>query len=440
MKNILISALAILLTASIAQFAHAQTDAQSIIASAGNQNSLLSRIYASDATITSSPNNHHVTGTVLIRNSESATVGNIQYEVMLLSPLPQTPINQLVTDSPDVYDRVRSTEVLTLKAGEKRTIPFSYDAPNVPQGSYRIRIQIITTNDRKLGWDDATLTLGGAESFLIVTPTHVLAKSSDPITKESGSTWDPLYGVNVDPRSQIQFETILKNTGAQQLSGTVTTSTKRLLYSDQPQDVVNEQSITIPGNASKTITIPITTESNPGAYIILLTVEDKAHHKISGVGEYRYVVRGQTASIVSVQIASLPSIEKDLAQLSFVLGGSADRATPVEGTLAIEINDPNGQVGSAEQAFSTTGAAPITGKAQVTMQRVLCGTPTVHISLKAKNGSLLDSYTTTAPAFANPSCKASIASYFTKPIINTLLGILALIIVGILLRMRVTKK
>ncbi len=440
MKNIPMIFIAALVALSLSHTAFAQTDAQSIISSAENQDSLLSRIYASDVTITSVPNEHHVTGTFLIRNSENASIGNIQYEVMLLSPLQKGPINQLIADAPDVYDRVRSAEVLTLKSGEKRTIDFSYEAPNVPQGSYRLRIQIVTTNDRKLGWDDATLTLGGATSFLIVTPTHVLAKSSDPITKESGSTWDPLYGVNVDPRSRIQFEAAIKNTGADQLSGTVITSTKRLLYANQPQDIATQQSISIPATSSKTITIPVTTETTPGAYIILLTVVDKDHNKISGVGEYRYVVRGQSASVVSVQIASLPSIEKDLARLSFVLGGSADRATPVTGTVTISITDSSGEVGSVQQTFSTSGAIPITGNAQVTMKKVLCGIPTVTISLADSSGKPLDSYTTTAPAFANPSCKPSIASYFTKPVINTLLGAIALMIIGVLIRIRVTRK
>lgn len=440
MKNIIIVLIALLAIPFLSSTALAQTDAQSIISSAANQDSLLSRIYASDVTVTSAPNDHHVTGTFLIRNSESASVGNIQYETMLLSPLQESPVNQLISDAPDVYDRIRSTDILTLKAGEKRTIPFSYDAPNVPQGSYRIRIQIITTNDRKLGWDDATLALGGATSFLIVTPTHVLAKSSDPITKESGSTWDPLYGVNVDPHAPIQFETMLTNTGADQLSGTITTTTKRLLYANQSEDIASQQSVSIPGTSSKTVTIPITTETTPGAYITLLTVVDKEHQKISGVGEYRYVVRGQSASVVSVQIAALPSIEKDLARLSFVLGGSADRSTPVKGTLKITIQDSKGEVGSAEQAFSTSGATPISGNAQVTMQKVLCGIPTLTISLTGSNGKPLDSYTTSAPAFANPSCKPSITSYFTKPIINSILVILALGIIGTLLTLQFKKR
>lgn len=425
---------------SLPNAAFAQTDAQSIISSTTNQNSLLSRIYASDVTITSAPNDHHIAGTLLIRNSESASVGNIQYEIMLLSPLQKGPMNQLISDSPDVYDRVRPAEVLTLKAGEKKTIPFSYEAPNVPQGSYRIRIQIITTNDRKLGWDDTTLSLGGATSFLIVTPTHVLAKSSDPITKQLETVWEPLYGVNVDPRTQIQFEAVLKNAGPDQLSGIITTSTKRLLYANQSQDIASQQSVSIPGASSKTITVPVTTETTPGAYIILLTVVDKEHKKISGIGEYRYVVRGQSASVVSVQITSLPAIEKDLARLSFVIGGSADRATPNQGTLKIIIKDSTGEVGSAQQPFSTTGATPISGNAQVTMQKVLCGVPTVTISLTGSHGESLDSYTTSVPAFANPSCKPSITSYFTKPVINSILAALALGIIGILLRIQLKKK
>lgn len=440
MKNIIIVLIAILATLSLSNTVCAQTDAQTIISSAGNQESLLSRIYASDIVITSSKNDSNITGSFLIRNSETSSVGNIQYETMLLSPLTNTVINQLTADAPDIYDRVRSSETLVLKGGEKRTIPFSYHAPSVPQGSYRIRIQIITTNDRKLGWADTSVTLGGAHGFIIVRPMHVSVASSDPITKESGTTWEPLYGVNVNGGSAITFNAYITNPGSEAITGTVITKTKRLLYANQPVSTAEKQPITLPAQASKDITIPITTEKKPGAYITLVSVVDKNNQQVSGVAEYRYVVRGESASVASFQVSSLPATQDSLANMNFVLGGSADRATPVQGTLQIKITDSIGEIGSIDQQFSTTGASPITGTAQVKINKLVCGTPTVVIILTDTKGNSLDSYSTTTPAFANPSCKPPFTAYFTKSTINIILVLLAIGIVGGMLRTKLKNK
>lgn len=407
----------------------AQGSPSDIVNSSNNQGSLLPRIYASDVTISSEANNHHITGSFAIRNSETTTVGNLQYEIMLLDPLQDAPVGQLVADTPNVYDRVRTQEILTLKAGEKRTIQFSYDAPNVPQASYRIRIQIVTTNDRKLGWDDTTVTLGGATGFIIVQPLHVNVASSDPITKEQNTTWDPLYGVDVNPLQSISFSASLKNPGNQSVSGTIQISTKKLLYANQTPIISKSIQVSVPANGSKDVTIPVTTQGAPGAYIILITAKDAHGNQVSGVGEYRYVVRGESASVASLQIATIPKIAGELAQVNFVLGGSADRATPISGTMKISVTDSQGEAGSITKPFSMSEANPITGNASVSMTRTLCGTPLVTLELTSSSGTRLDTYSTSAPAFANPSCKPPI---FTRPVINILvIGAIVALLVAI---------
>lgn len=414
-----------------------QAAPEDITSSAENQGSLLPRIYASDTKITSPANNHKITGTFTVRNSEAATIGGVKYEILLLDPLESSPINTLVADNPNVYDRILSSETLTLQAKERRTVPFAYTAPNVPQGSYRVRIQITTTNDRKLGWDDATVTLGGSDAFVIVRPLNVSVASSDPITNEKNTVWQPLYGVNVDPAYKLSFSAILQHVGSKTAKGTITISTKRLLYADETPAITKGPSISVAQNESKEMQIPITTQKTPGAYIILITVNDAAGNKISGVGEYRYVVRGQSASIASVQVQSIPSAQNALAKISFVLAGSADRNTPVAGKMNIDIADKNGVAGSITKDFSIGAEAPAVGDAQIAMLRTLCGTPTVTITLKNSAGSQLDSYSVEAAAFANPTCTRPFLSFIlSKPFLNTSIAIAILVILIILYKLR----
>ncbi|HSX24805.1 MAG TPA: hypothetical protein VLG69_02485 [Candidatus Andersenbacteria bacterium] len=405
-----------------------------------NQPSLLPLIYASDVTITSPATTHAITGTFTIQNSEPTAVGGIQYEMMLLSPLPSAAVNQLVADTPVIYDRIRPTDVINLKANEQRSISFSYQAPLVPQGEYRLRIQIITTNDRKLGWNDTTLSLGGADSFFILDPQSVNVASSDPITKEKNTTWSPLYGVNVDPNQNISFSLSLKNPGSKPAQGTISISTKRLLHANEKPTSISGASISLAPSASKDITIPITTEKTPGAYIILVTLHDASGNKISGVSEYRYVVRGESASVASVRLKSLPATDDKQAVIDFVIGGSADRATSVAGNIHMSITDAKGTVGSIDKPFTAESSNPVVGTANVAILRTVCGTPTVTITLTNASKTVLDTYSVEAPMFANPSCKKPLFSYLTLPIINTAIVIIIALLLVTMYRLRTGKR
>ncbi|MEO6077895.1 MAG: hypothetical protein ABIP54_03865, partial [Candidatus Andersenbacteria bacterium] len=334
------------------------------------------------------------------------------------------------------YDRVRSQEITNLKANETRTIQFNYTAPNVPEGSYRLRIQIVTANDRKLGWTDTSLTMGGANGFIEIDPTHVLVSSIDPVDKTTGNSWDPLYGVNVDGNKNIQFTADINNPTDTAISGNIMISTKKLLHANQEPSITTSIPVSLSAKQTKSITIPIKTQKDPGAYIMLVTAENKNHEQISGVAEYRYVVRGEAASVASAQIKALPSIPDSLAQLSFVLGGSADRATPVAGTIHITITDSKGEVGSINQKFSMSNANPLTGSASVKITRIVCGTPVLHIILTNNTGVELENYSVSADPFANPSCKKPL---FNLTTINILLAAAILVIAIILFRLRPKK-
>ena len=141
-----------------------------------------------------------VTGAFTITNQTAAAVGDIAYDIVLLGPLPELVPDELVPDTAPVYDVQRFTdEVFAVAAGATRTVNYTYTAPAVPQGEYRVRVQLRHSNGRELNFGDTTVALGGAETFIVNQPQLVTVASQDPILGIEGTEWAPLQGPNVDP-------------------------------------------------------------------------------------------------------------------------------------------------------------------------------------------------------------------------------------------------
>jgi len=399
---------------------------------------LLPRIYASSANANVDERNF-VVGSFSMRNSEDSSVGDIQYEIQILDPLPVVPEGQLVSDNSAIFDRIRSSDVFMLKANEFRVVPFSYQAPSGLSGSFRLRIQIVTANDRDLGWGDKDIKLNGTQSFITLEATGVNVDSTDPITKERKNQWSSLEGINVNPKQKISLSADLNNVGQKQISGKIDIKVKRFLYKDAETIKTTGEKISLEGGASKQIIIPITTQVNPGAYIVLVSILDNEGKKVSGVGEYRYVVRGQTASVASVQIKDFPKYQDSLAQIDFVVAGSADRVTPVKGFLEFILSDKNGQLGQGEKTFEIKNVFPAKGSAKIALTRPLCGTPEVTIIVKNTANVVLDTYKITVPNFANPTCQA-LAITKNMTAMNTILVLIVVVIVFVLYRLRKDSK
>lgn len=385
----------------------------------------LPRVYISGVNAAADEKNF-VTGNFLIRNSEEAAIGNVQYEYQILDPLPKTENSQFVVDNPHVHDRLRAVDNLTLGAGETKTIAFSYQAPKGINGPYRLRIQIVTANDRELGWGDTEIKFNGDKNFLIFETKSVGADSTDPITKVHKQSWAPLTGINVDPNSPINLNAIIANQSKQTLTGFVNVNVKRFLYNDQEHFQSRESNISIKPGAVTPLTIPLVTKTEPGAYIVLVKIIDKNGNQISGVGEYRYVVRGQTASVASALVKDFSNYKGGLAEFDFLVAGSADRVTPVTGNLEFILSDKNGQLGKGEKQFKINNVVPAQGTAKIALERSLCGTPKITLVVKNDRNTVLDNYQVALPNFSNQQCGNPLA--FSSLTVTNI--ILVIIVIG----------
>lgn len=391
------------------------------------QFALLPRIYASDINANVNENNF-ITGSFIIRNSETAVIGNIQYEVQLLDSLEKASDNQIITDNPRVYFRQRSKEQVTLAPGEIRTIPFDCQMSNGIKGNYRLRIQLTTSNDRELGWGDKELKFNGTGNFIAFETKNVNVDSVEPLTKEHKNSWAPLEGINVNPVSPLTLSAKITNLSNKQLSGVLDIRVKRFLYKDAEIFQTRGEKIILAGQATKNISIPLVTKNTPGAYIVLVKLINDKNEQISGIGEYRYVVRGQSASVASVQLKGFPNYKNGLAEISFVVAGSADRVTPVNGLLKFILKDDKGTLGEGEKEFKISNVVPALGTAKISLTRPLCGVPAVSINITSDEGKILDSYEMTAANFASKSCGNS---FYATNINGVVIFLVA--IIGILL-------
>ena len=173
-----------------------------------------------------------ITGRFVATSGEASGLGDIQYEILLLQPLPKTEVNAFVIDDGAVYDRLLVKEPFSLLAKEKKTVSFTYQPPQLPGGIYRLRIQLLTSNDRRLGWADSLVELTGEAAFATIETDAVLVHSVDPVTGETKDIWDPLEGPNIAPAAPLKLRLFATNTSAKPLSGTVNIETQRLLMAD----------------------------------------------------------------------------------------------------------------------------------------------------------------------------------------------------------------
>lgn len=373
-----------------------QAQAQSGQLDLGQQVSLLPAVYVDELHLTNTTT--ALAGTFSIRNDSDSTVGDIHYDVVVLSPRLAADPGILTADTPTIYSRTTGSPAYTLTAHEQLPVSFNNALPILPLGTYRVRIQLVTSNDRELGWVDQNASFGNAASFAVLTATDVAVSSQDPITKETKDAWQPLAGVNVDPNQSLALRLTAQNISTADLTGQVTVETKRLLSAGVTPTTVAHEKLSLKSNEQRTLTIPLTANAAPGAYRVLVRVVDNDGLPVSSLAEYRYVVRGQTASIIKVTADKLPTRAGAIADISFAVVGSADRTSTVSGTVIIELVDAGSVAARTESTVQFDDPTAMAGVAHLTLNRDISTSPVVHVTLRDGAGNTLDTYDTTLAA------------------------------------------
>jgi hypothetical protein len=419
----------------------------------------------------------HFSGTFRIISQEEAAVGGVDYIIEILSPLPDIPEGELIEDDPLIYSREYVSANLSLSAKEERTIEFSHDHGPLLEGDYRVRIQLITSSGRYMGWWDEDIIIAGTtRGYIELRPISFLADSTDvelqalleDIDREASevepfspedfpeqyrealeammnlteedtqallhrSEWAPAEGPNVDPGAEVGLRAEFENKGTEAVTGTIMAHIRRDLTATTQLRPLVLGSISLTPGQQETRDIMFPAPTEPGVYEIFLSVENENNQRVSTIGEYRVVVRGPSASIMSVRAQELRLEEGEDVLLSIFAVGSADSETIVRGTLEVTMLDDNTSAGTTSTNVEL-GATRQELEARIRLDRTISGTPGARIVIRDEEDNVLDVYEVEFPRDAAlttaPEDAAPIDVDTTQVLILSSIVLAALLVLG----------
>ena len=376
-----------------------------------------------------------VQGTFTIENKDKTLQSDLRYQTQLLGTLPPAQPGTLQPDTAPIYDRVVSAEGVSLLPGQMKTLPFRYQAPKVPEGDYRLRIRLITSQGRALGWFDAPVHLGSPGAPFAVLETG-------PIGLPNGTTASPIEGPNVAAGSSLRVQGIAKNLGKDPLTVTPHLTIYRW---DITGEQVQEQSlepVTLPPDQQTPIDVPVTAPATPDAYHAVVTLRDSQRATVSSQAAYRFVVAGASAKVVTAAFQEFAIAKGAQAIAAAAVVGPADREATIEGTVTVALLDGETVV-TEQQTPVTLDAGVRTVTATFTLPRDIHA-PGLRVTLHDVNGTVLDVYETrpnlspdelqkitASPARAFPGSR--------RVLLGVLAGVLVLLVLALLFISRVRR-
>ena len=381
------------------------------------------KLYVADAKI-SSQTDAHVTGAFTLQNQE-AYITNAQYRFELIGPIPAATRQQysLPDNATILYSRSVATQVVGLTPGENRAISFTFSWPNVPTGNYTLKIQLLTSTGRSLGWGELAVTKSTPDPLF----TYLYPGSLQ--IAEYKEFQQPLTGPNISPN-----ENFLINATAQNLSAQTQHITPQLtVYAFDPDrqgqtpQILTFPTLTLPAGKSFALSLPVKSAAKPQVYFaqLKLLATDKAVH--STVAEYRWVVRGVGADIIIATPLRYDANSKQLT-IQITYAGAADAETKFTGAIHVDISDTQGSLGSQTIPNIQFTDALGGGFATIPLTRSPLQTFTVTTSITDDKQATIYTQAQTFPAASLPS----IAGKLNILNINTILTSIGLIAIAVL--------
>jgi hypothetical protein len=340
-----------------------------------------------------------VQGTFTAFNEEATVQGGLHYQIQLLGPAPTPEAGQLVADDATEYDVVLSDETITLLANETREIPFTYTPPSLPEGEYRLRIRWVTSQGRRLGWQDSPIRLGtpGASFVLLQT---------GPIILPNGELVQPLEGVNIAPGTAITIQGIATNTNAAPVTVTPRVAVYRWGMTGQKVSEENVPPVSLASQEKeKVIDIPLTAAATPDAYHVIVSLHDATGARISSTAPFRYVVTGTSAKVVAAQFDPLAIKQGETTTISATVVGPADRETTTNGSVTIGLLN-NGAVVAEQDTPVTLDQSVQALTASFPLASDLTA-PGLRVIIRDADGTVLDTYEVTPELTAEQLAEAA---------------------------------
>lgn len=324
-----------------------------------------------------------VQGTFTVENRDQNVQGGLQYQVEVLGPAPEVETGKLEADTAPQYDRVIDPLNLTLLPGSTKTVPFRYQAPLLPKGDYRLRIRVVTSQGRKLGWHDATVHLGVPNASFIVLRSNAILL---PDKKTAG----PQEGPNVEGGSTFTLQALAENVGSAAISVRPHREVYRWDISGQKVDEQTFDPVTVRSKETVVVEVPVTAGTVPDAYHAVLTLRDQEERRISGQAAFRFVVKGISAKVVTASFDRIATARGSQAVISTTLVGPADRETEANVTARVELLDGS-RVVAEEARMLPLGAAATVINTTFTLSKDIAA-PGFRVRLLSDRGDVLDQY------------------------------------------------
>jgi hypothetical protein len=327
------------------------------------------------------------TGSFRVLNNGEQTVGDIQYRIEILTPLPKTEKNVVIEDTASVFDKKYFETSLTLLPKEEKNVSFTYVLPKIPGGEYRLRIQLTTSKGRDLGWRDLGFTAPGNEKI----PFVQLVTGAMHLPEYPDKNIPPDSGPNIAPNSK--FEINASGVSAVNLEAIPVLDVFEFQTSKKI-DSIKFAPVSFVSNKDRPVSLDVTAVGKPGVYYAQLTLQNGNGVIVSPLAEYKWIVRGSSAQIMSVRVAEKPTFAAgSRVPVAVEYVGPADAETKIDGKLKITISDEAGIAGTFDvpEVLKLSDAVG-GGTANVSLKRGLSGTVKVKAILSDTNGNVLDSY------------------------------------------------
>lgn len=389
-------------------------------------------VYARNLQATVSQGNR-IEGQFDIVNEDPTTVGDIGYEFLILGLLPEAPAGELVPDDAPVYDQAIQKERIALPPNGRKSVRFAYTTLPLPPGNYRFQVQLRMSNDRRMGWDEVTVPLlGNTTAFAVLEPQDVAVESRDVLTGEVQTSWDPLEGPNVNANQEILLRVKIRNVGSAPLTATPRIAVKRLLSASATPVVTSAPALTIAPGAEQLLTLPITTQTDPGAYVVFLSLE-ASDQRASSLAEFRYVVRGASASIMKAAFEDPKTKPGETATVALTVASAADRETLLRATATVAVLDGTEVAGTATVPlnFDQDQGGVIATTVQVLLTRGISDLG-LRVTLHDEAGTLLDTYEASFPRVSVSPSAAAPRPSTPMPVVFVVLSITGVLVLALI--------
>lgn len=329
-------------------------------------------------------NGNTVAGKFTVKNSEQASFGNLQYQILLVGPAPKLVLGKVTFNNAPVYDHKIINEKFDLPATSEKSFNFSYTVPPVATGDYRVRVQVLTTKGTELGWKDFPLAITAtADVANIVLTMDGITIDDKPVDVSV------LDGVNVAPAKNIVLNFSAQNTAGKEIKVTPTLGIWEFAKNRLNVAQIKGEVITLKKGANK-LTIPVLTAEKPEAYAAELALQNEAGTtQISNVLSYRWVVTGPSAEISSVRITKPVFNKGETFGAEVEAVGSADRQTTVKAQIELSVQNGNTVIASNKSEFVTLNSRPKSYAVTVGLNSDVKN-PTIRTRIIDENGTVLD--------------------------------------------------